>query len=123
MSLVDAMMEDFTILDEITEADGEGGKNTVWVDGATIKAALVRDSSMQAKRAEKEGVTSVYTVTTFKNAKLPYHTVLRREKDQTTYRVTSEGGEKESPEVSTLNLSQVSAEKWSLPRNDKGSSN
>lgn len=115
MSLLEAMTEDFVILDKSSVEDGEGGFESVWSEGATIKAILTLDTSMQAKRAEREGVTSVYTLTTAKDVVLEFHTVVKRLKDNSIFRVTTEGGEKVTPSVSTLNMTQVSAEKWELP--------
>ena len=53
MSLLDSMLEQCTIIDRKTEPDGEGGYNVVWQDGATIDAAIVHNSSMEAQIAEK----------------------------------------------------------------------
>ena len=115
MSLIDSMMESCTIVDKATEPDGEGGYNTVWRDGAAIEAAIVHNSSMEAQIAEKQGVTSVYTITTPRSVMLDYHTVLRRKSDGKIFRVTSDPEDVKSPEVSTLDIRQVTAEKWSLP--------
>lgn len=114
MSLLDSMMEDFTIVNKSKVPDGESGFVTVWTDGAVIKAALVLDSTMEAKVAEKSGVTSVYTVTTRRDVKLEYHDVIRRNSDGKVFRITSDPGDKVSPKVSGLDIAQVSAEKWSL---------
>lgn len=115
MSLIDAFMEDFIILDKMSVSDGEGGFDTVWSEGANIRCALTLDTSMQAKRAEREGVTSVYTLTTEKNVILPFMTVVKRVSDGAIFRVTTDGGDKVTPSISSLNMAQVSAEKWELP--------
>lgn len=115
MSLFDAMTEQFIILDKQSVSDGEGGFDTVWSEGATINAILTLDTSMQAKRAEREGVTSVYTLTTPRDIILDFHTVLKRASDGSIFRTTTDGGDKKTPSVSTLNMAQVSAEKWELP--------
>lgn len=115
MSLLDSMMEQCTIIDRKTEPDGEGGYNVVWQDGATIDAAIVHNSSMEAQIAEKQGVTSVYTVTTPRAVLLEYHTVIRRNSDGKIFRVTSDPEDIKSPAVSSLDIRQVTAEKWSLP--------
>lgn len=116
MSLLDAMSEDFIIIEKVSVPDGEGGFEVVWSEGAEVKAALTLDSSVQAKRAQKEGVTSVYTLTTNCDVILKFHTVLKRKSDGKIFRVTTDGGDKVSPSVSTLNMAQVSAEKWELPK-------
>lgn len=101
-------------MNKAKESDGEGGFDVVWTDGAVIQAAIINDSSMDARVAEKEGVTSTYTITTSKSVKLEYHDVIKRVRDGKIFRVTSDGDDKLSPNVSSLDISQVSAEKWSL---------
>ncbi len=96
------------------ESDGEGGFDVVWTDGAEIQAAIINDSSISARVAEKEGVTSTYTITTSKSVKLEFHDVIKRVRDGKIFRVTSDGDDKLSPNVSNLDISQVTAEKWSL---------
>lgn len=114
MSLIDNMMEPCVLLTEKRITDPEGGFSSVWEDGPRFKAAIVQDSSMEARIAEQQGVTSVFTITTKRNNVLKYHDVIRRLKDGQTFRVTSDGGEKVSPNASTLDISQVTAEKWAL---------
>lgn len=83
-------------MDKKRTSDGEGGFITEWVDSAKIQAAIVRDTSTNARVAEKEGVTTTYTITTAKTVKLGYHDVLKT-KDGKIFRVTSNAGEKETP--------------------------
>ena len=115
MSLLQDAMETCTMLDRRTEPDGYGGIQTVWTDGAAFQAAIVLDSSMQARTAAVQGVTALYTVTTRKNINLQYHDVFRRGSDNKIFRVTSDGDDKRTPASAALNMRQVSAEEWSLP--------
>lgn len=115
MSLLDEAMVTCVILDKHTEADGYGGYRTVWSDGAEFKAAIVLDTSMQARIGEKQGVTELFTITTTKALNLQYHDVFRRVKDGKVFRVTSDGDDKYTPASATLNMRQVNAEEWSLP--------
>ena len=115
MSLIDTMKTPCTMIDKRTVPDGQGGTVTAWVDGAEFEAAIVKDSSMQARIAEKQGVTEVYTVTTGKNVQLDYHDVFRRESDGAIFRVTSNITDSKTPSVATFSFGQVTAEKWVLP--------
>lgn len=108
-------MEKCVMVDKKTVSDGYGGFKTEWTDGATFQAAVSFDSSMQARKAQKEGVTSLYTVTTGKALTLQFHDVFRRERDGKIFRVTSDGDDKFTPNSSTLNMRQVTAEEWVLP--------
>lgn len=115
MSLLSEAMEDCAILDKTTTADGYGGYNTIYSVGASFKAAIVFDTSIQARVAEYEGVTSRYTVTTGRSLTLEYHDVFRRERDKKIFRVTSDGDDKFTPMSAGLNMRQVTAEEWTLP--------
>lgn len=114
MSLIDSMMEPCVIVNKVKVPDGEGGSITEWVDGPMIEATITLDTTMQARVAEKQGVTSVYTVTTKRNVTLEYHDVIKRLRDKKIFRVTSDGDDKKSPKVAGLDMSQVTAEKWEL---------
>ena len=74
-------------------------------------------SSMQARAAEKQGVTSMYTVTTSKSVVLQYHDVIKRDRDGKVLRITSDGDDKYTPASAGLNMRQVSAEEFVIPTN------
>ena len=115
MSLLDEQYEDCTIIEKRMVSDGYGGYIPEYYDGITIKAAIVLDNSTQARIAEQEGVTALYTITTEKALNLQFHDVLRRESDKKIFRVKSDGDDKKTPRSAGLNMRQVSAEEWELP--------
>lgn len=115
MSLIDDWKEKCTRIEKKRVPDGEGGFTTAWEDGVEFTAAITFNSSMEARRAEKEGVTSLYTVTTEKNAMLQYHDVFRRNRDGKTFRVTSDGDDVQTPARASFQFAQVTAEEWALP--------
>lgn len=115
MSLLSDAMESCVMLDKRTVSDGYGGYKTEWVPGAEFKAAVVFDTSIEARRAEGEGVTSLYTVTTGREMTLEYHDVFVRGSDNKIFRVTSDGDDRYTPKSAGLNMRQVSAEEWGLP--------
>ena len=117
MSLLDDMMEQFHIMDKVTSDDGYGGVTTEWKEGATFQGVATFDSSMQARAAEKQGVTSMYTVTTSKSVVLQYHDVIKRDRDGKVLRVTSDGDDKYTPASAGLNMRQVTAEECVIPTN------
>ncbi|MDE7398964.1 MAG: head-tail adaptor protein [Oscillospiraceae bacterium] len=114
--LLEAAMTKCVMIDKRTAPDGYGGFDTVWADGAEFMAAIRLDSSMQARIAEQQGVTSLYTIITKKSINLQYHDVLRRVSDGKIFRVTSDGDDNHTPDVATLNMRAVSAEEWEIPR-------
>lgn len=115
MSLLSEAMEKCVILNRIKDNDGYGGYTIEWVEGATFDAAIVFDTSIEARTAEKQGVTSLYTITTGKELTLEFHEVFKRISDNKIFRVTSDGDDKKTPASSKLNIRQVTAEEWSLP--------
>lgn len=116
MSLLTEALERCVMMHKTTQDDGYGGEITVWQDGASFNAAITFDTSMEARTAGAQGVTSMYTVTTRKNKVLEYHEVFRRVSDGKIFRVTSDGDDKYTPASATLNMRQVTAEEW-VPTN------
>lgn len=114
MNLLAEGMEACVLLNKQTTADGYGGYSTTWSDGALFDAAIVLDTSMQARIGEKQGVTALYTVTTSKALNLQYHDVFRRVSDSKIFRVKSDGDDKHTPKSAGLDMRQVSAEEWTL---------
>lgn len=112
--LLEEMAEDFILLNKIKTSDNQGGYTTEWVEGATIKAVIVNDTSMRARIGESEGVTSTFTITTTRSNALEFHDVLKRVRDNKIFRVTSDGDDKQSPKVASMDMAQVSAEAWTL---------
>jgi len=122
MSLLSEAMENCILLDKRTVADGYGGYTSSWINGAEFQAAIVLDSSIEARIAEQQGVTALYTITTPKAMNLQYHDVFKRLRDNKIFRVKSDGDDKHTPQSANLNMRQVSAEEWEIP-NGQGSSN
>ena len=114
MSLLDEAFEAFTIINKISTDDGYGGVTTQWVDGASIKGAMVFNTSTEMMLAQAQGVTSAYTFTTRKDIVLQYHDVIRRESNGKVFRVTSDGDDRFTPASAGLNMRQVTCEEWRL---------
>lgn len=114
MSLLDEAMDKCIFLTKTKVPDGYGGYIDTYTDGAEFSAAITFDTSMQARVGEKDGVTSLYTVTTGKAMTLEYHDVFRRLRDGKVFRVTSDGDDKYTPASASLNMRQVTAEEFVL---------
>ena len=112
MSLLSQALEPCVRMYNNVVDDGYGGERTTWTDGATFDAAIVFDSSMQARTAQAAGVTSLYTVTTRRDKMLMYHDVFRRVSDGKIFRVTSDGDDKFTPASAGLDMRQVTAEEF-----------
>lgn len=114
MSLIDDFKVPCTLLEKKRVPDGEGGWAVTWTDGMQFNAAIVHNTTIDARVAEKEGMTSTFTVTTEKNMGLDFHDVFRRETDGDIFRVTSDSQDVQTPSRASFQFAQVSAEKWSL---------
>lgn len=114
MSLLSQSYEDVVLLEKRREPDGEGGFIISWVESIVFKAAITFDTSMESRIAEKQGVSSRYTVTTGKGAKLDYHDVIKRLSDGKVFRITSDGDDKQTPKSASFQFLQVTAEEWWL---------
>ena len=109
-------MEDCVMLDRVTVPDGYGGFTAVWHEGAPFQAAITFDSSMEARTAEQQGVTSLYTATTSRVIILQYHDYFKRIRDGKMFRATSDGDDRFTPGITPLDMRQVAIEEiTSLP--------
>lgn len=115
MSLFMDFMEDCIRLDKTHAPDGMGGSIVEFSPGAPFIAAVVKDSTIAALVAEKQGVTQVYLVTTPPGVGLEYHDVFRRLSDGATFRVTSNYTDSRPPKTASFAFEQVRAERWDLP--------
>ena len=112
MRLYESMMDDCIMQDKVTVPDEMGGFTPTWIDGAPFKAAIIKNNTIDAKSAEKQGVTEIYKVPVEKGIQLDFHDVFKRLKDGAVFRVTSNIIDSETPEVSSFQFGQVDAERW-----------
>lgn len=115
MSLLDEAMESYIMLDKVSIDDGYGGTVSTWKEGVKIQGAMVFNTSIEARVAGAQGVTSVYTLTVSRKVSLEYHDVLRRIRDGKIFRVTSDGDDSYTPQSAGLDMRQVTCEEWTLP--------
>lgn len=116
MSLLDCFMVPCVFMVPTKAPDGSGGSITTWEEGESLSAAIVRDSSMEARKAEAASTVSVYTVTVSRGVHLPFHAVIKRLADGKTFRITSNNAEKKTPICTGLDMAQSTAEEWRLPQ-------
>lgn len=113
--LWEAELEKAVIIDKTYVDDGRGGVTPTYKDGVSIDAAFSFTASEQMRIAEAAQAVPRYVITTRQNINLQYHDVIRRERDKKIFRITSDGDDNKSPEVSSLYMRQVEAEEWELP--------
>lgn len=107
---------DFNILNKTVKDDDYGGFKEYYAIGAAFDGVLVLDNSIEAQRAEKEGVTGLYTLTVEKKYRLPWHTVIAKSGDMSqTYRVTTKD-DNSTPDTTALNLRTVNVEEYDITK-------
>jgi Phage head-tail joining protein. len=112
MSLFETFKVPCTLMEKVRVSDGEGGWTKTWTEGASFKAAIVLDSTINARIAEHDGMTGVFTVTTDPNVTLEFHDAFKRKSDGKTFRVTKVNDS--TPNVATFSFNQYQAEEWVL---------
>ena len=113
MSLIEAFMSPCILMEKVRIKDGASGFITEWKEGEQFDAAITLDTTMEARIAEKDGVSAVYTVTTY-GVKLGHDDIIKRVEDGRYFRITSDGVDKKTPGVASFNISQVNAERLEL---------
>ena len=112
MTLIDAFKERCVLMEKTRVSDGEGGWLPSWAEGLEFEAAIVLESNINARIAEAEGVTGLYTVTTERNVQMDFHDAFKRLSDGQVFRVTKVNDP--TPTVATFQFNQYQAEEWSL---------
>lgn len=98
-----------------TVSDGQGGVTVTWKDGDTFNAAIVKNSTVMERIAEKQGVKASYRVTTPVTTVLQFHDIFKRKSDSKLFIVTSSATDSKPPQVASFSFNQVSAEEWDKP--------
>lgn len=118
MSLLNSFTHECTLMVENSEADGSGGYTTTWSEGRSFSCYFALDTSLAARRAEQDGVSSVYSALVSKSVPLTYGDYFSDRSTGITYRVTSLPTEKEAPALPgsmIVALKFFTAERKELP--------
>lgn len=115
MSLLDDFSRLCVLMEKVRKPDGEGGYTVKWTEGAEFTNYQAMDTSMEARRAEKEGVTSIYSALVNKSLPIEYNDYFKDKETGLTYRVTSNPEEKQAPKSASFDLKYFTAEKRALP--------
>lgn len=119
MSLLDDFTRKCVLLEKTRTPDGAGGYITAWSEGPEFLNYQAIDTSMEARRAEKEGVASVYSALVNQSVPIKYNDYFRDKETETTYRVTSNPEEKRAPKSAGATVKALkffTAERKELPK-------
>ncbi len=113
-----SLLQDFAVscilMEKRRVPDGAGGYITTWEEGMEFENYQMLDTSMEARRAQQEGVKSLYSALVRKDFPLEYGDVFKDKNTGLTYRVTSNPDEKKAPKSSTFDLKYFTVERWAL---------
>lgn len=115
MSLLDDFAHTCVVLEKIQRQDSAGGFILEWTEGTEFALYQALDTSMEARRAEKEGVTSVYSALVPSDFPIQYNDYFKDKTTGLTYRVTSNPDEKAAPKSASFALKYFTAERKELP--------
>ena len=115
MSLLNDFARPCVLMENTRIPDGEGGYTVDWAEGATFQNYQALDTSMEARTAEKQGVTSVYSALVDKDVQIEYGDYFKEKESGTVYRVTSHPDEKQAPKSASFTLKFFTAERAVLP--------
>ena len=116
MSLLSYFERSCVLMEKTRVPDGEGGYTLDWADGATFQNYQALDASMEARRAEQDGVTSVYSALADQALPIEYGDYFKDTETGLTYRVPSNPAEKEPPKSATFAPKYFTAERRELPK-------
>lgn len=117
MSLLDDFARTCVVMGKERIPDGAGGSlGTEWTEGATFVIYQALDTSMEARRAEKDGVTSLYSALVRADFPIEYNDYFKDKTTGLTYRVTSNPEEKVAPKSASFALKYFTAERKELPK-------
>lgn len=117
--LLDAFGKKCVLIEKKRAEDGAGGYITAWEEGAEFLNYQSLDTSMEARKAEKEGVTSVYSALVNQSVPIEYNDYFRDTETGITYRVTSNPEEKAAPRSAGAIIKALkffTAERKELPK-------
>ena len=114
MSLLNDFARACVVMEKTRQPDGAGGYIVEWTEGAEFTNYQAMDTSMEARRAEKEGVTSIYSALVNKNVPIEYNDYFKDLETGLTYRVTSNPEEKMAPKSASFELKYFTAERKEL---------
>lgn len=105
MALQD-FFETFVLIEKKSEPDGMGGFIEGFIEGAEFKGYANLDTSSQAKIAQQDGLSKMYTVTVPKNAPLKFNDYIKRKSDGQIIQIKSDENDIIAPKMSTLDIRQ-----------------
>lgn len=106
--------EKFHIIDKTTKPDGMGGVDTVYIEGAEVQVALQQDTAPEIKVANAVTERQSYTVVTPKSIIFRHGDIIKRDRDEKYFRITSDADDLVTPPSSAMNIRQCTAVEYEM---------
>jgi len=116
VNLLESMMDACVMMDKTTVSDGMFGFTTTWVEGATFKAFVRKESAPEIKVAEQQGAKELFTVVVPMGVTLEYHDVFKRVSDGAIFRLTSNTMDGQTSDMASppVQVAKANCERWEL---------
>ena len=116
MTLIHSMMTPITRMRRVdVRPDGLFGAEAQYYPVGTFKGALLKDSSAEARLAERQALREEYTLVVPEGVALAQGDVIRRDSDGLTFRLTSNTCDGEAPAASNVRIARATCERWDIP--------
>lgn len=102
--------EDFIFMDYVSVSDGLGGIRYEFQEGAPFRAAIRTLNSDEVEVAYRNGLHTIYRITSGLNVVLEQNDVVMRVKDRRYYRITSDSLDNTTPDIAAVQQRHVTAE-------------
>lgn len=112
--LLSSYAKDFCFMEKKRKPDGAGGYIPTWIEGEHFKAITKHDQTIEAQIAEKQEGISTYTFIVDKKVVLEEKDIIKRIDNGKTYMVTVDSTDKQTPEMSSLDMAVITAKEWEL---------
>lgn len=108
--LLDDVKEAFILMDLARTSDGEGGYTQSWVEGAEFQGVKALNTTTEAIIAQQQGLKAIYSLLVPKSLPIAYQDIVKDEQGD-YFRVTSSPKDKQTPDISALDMQYFTAEK------------
>lgn len=102
--------EPFIFMDYVSVSDGLGGISWEHKEGAPFMAGITTVQSDEVEVAYRQGMKTIYHITTNLSVELERNNVVKRVADGRLYRITSDAADKQTPKIATVKQNMVTAE-------------
>lgn len=113
MNLVEKMKEDFVFINKIT-ITGPFGTETKWEDGEHFSAAIVYQSSTDARIAEVEHNIANWEITTDINIELKEEDIIKRSATGKVFEISQPNEDLQTPTIATFKFRKAFAKEFDL---------